>query len=114
MECAIISVVECKAMRVSLGTWPCYFLLGGDLASCLRTTGHLPGYLHWQGRWTPFLYHEWSCAFLKRYLTRLFRQDCAFFLLGPANDRFHATDVQHDLAIPSLALLAPPVSSPMS
>ena len=34
-----------------------------------------------------------------------------FFLPGPANDHFHAADVQHDPASPSSALLAPPVSS---
>ena len=43
--------------------------------------------------------------------TSLF-EDRAFFLPRPANRRFHATNVQHDPAIPSSALLAPSVSSP--
>ena len=34
------------------------------------------------------------------------------FLLGLADNHFHATDVQRDLAVPSSVLPAPPVSSP--
>ena len=49
---------------------------------------------------------------LDRYLACLFLQNHTFFLFGPINDRFHAADVQRDPAIPSSALLAPPVSSP--
>ena len=42
---------------------------------------------------------------------RLFRQDCAFFLPKPVDDRFHATGAQRNPTIPSSALLAPPASS---
>ena len=80
--------------------------------SCLSTTRRLPGYLHCQGRWVPFPYRERLGALLDHYLARLFRQDHAFFLPGPANDRFHAADIQRNPIIPSSALLAPPVSSP--
>ena len=41
-----------------------------------------------------------------------FRQDRAFFLPRPVENRFHAIDVQHDSTILSSVLLAPPVSSP--
>ena len=60
----------------------------------------------------PFLYYGRSGAFLDRYLARLFHQDRAFFLLGPANGRSPAADVQRDPVIPSSVLLAPPISSP--
>ena len=69
-------------------------------------------YLRCQGRWAPFLYYEQSSALLSCCLTSLFRQDRAFFLLGPKDDHFHAADVQRDPAIPSSILPAPPVSSP--
>ena len=39
-----------------------------------------------------------------------FAKIAPFFYLG-AKDRFHASNVQCDLVIPSSALLAPPVSS---
>ena len=97
---------------VSGSTWPYYFLLGRRLASCSRTTSRLLGYLHRQGRWTPFLYREQSGTLLDACLALLFRQYSIFFLLGPVNDRFHVVDVQRDHAIPPSALLAPPVSSP--
>ena len=93
-------------------TWPCYFLLGRGLANCLRITRRLLGYLHHQGRWTPFLYRERYGALLENCLTNLFCQDCAFFLLRPVNDRFHVVDVQCNHEIPSSALLAPLISSP--
>ena len=57
----------------------------------------------------PFRYRERSGALLDRCLVRLFRQDHFFFLSGPTNDRFHSTDVQRNLAIPSSTLLTPPV-----
>ena len=41
-----------------------------------------------------------------------FAKIAPFFLPRPTYDRFHAADVQRNPAIPSLALLAPPVSSP--
>ena len=93
-------------------TWPCYFLLGRGLTSYPRTTRCLQGYLHHQGRWAHFLYRERSGALLDRYLTRLFHQYRAFFLLGPANDHFHTADVHHDPTIRSSALFAPHVSFP--
>ena len=93
-------------------TWPCYFLMGRGLASCLRTTHHLSGYLHRQGRWASFLYRKQTGALPDRYLARLFRQVRAFFLPRPENDCFHAADVQRDPAISSSALPAPPISSP--
>ena len=99
-------------MSVSGTTWPRYSLLRRSLASCPRTTRHLLGYLHSQGRWAPFLYHELSSALLDRCLARLFCQDCAFFLPGPANNLFSVVDVQRNPAIPSSALLAPHISSP--
>ena len=37
---------------------PVAFFPGRCLASCLRTSRHLLGYLHSQGRWASFLYHE--------------------------------------------------------
>ena len=46
------------------------------------------------------------------YLAHLFLQDRALFLLGPANDRFYAANVQRDPSIPSSVLSAPHVSSP--
>ena len=49
---------------------------------------------------------------LDSYLARLFCQDCAFFLLGPANNHFHAEDVQRDPVIPLSTLPSPLVSSP--
>ena len=49
---------------------------------------------------------------LARYLVRLFRQDCAFLLLRPTDDRFHSVGAQHNPAIPLSALLTPPASSP--
>ena len=97
---------------VSSSTWPYYFLLGRGLASCLRTTRRLLRYLHRHGRWAPLLYREQLGALLDHYLARLFHQDRALFLLRLANDRFHVADVQRDPAIPSSALLAPPISSP--
>ena len=97
---------------VSGTTWPCYFLLGRDLTSSPRTTRRLLGYLHHQGRWAPFLYHERLGASLDCCFARFFRQDRAFFLPGPVNDRFHTVDVQRDPAIPLSTLLAPPVSFP--
>ena len=45
-------------------------------------------------------------------LAHLFLQDCAFFLPEPANDHFHAANVQLDPIILSSVLPAPPVSSP--
>ena len=97
---------------VSGATWACYFLMGRGLASYLRTTRHPLGYLRCQGRWAPFLYCRRPGTLLGYYLAHLFHQDHAFFLLGPANDRFHAIDVQRDPAIPSFVLPAPLVSSP--
>ena len=82
------------------------------MASCLRTSSRLPRYLHRQEQWAHFLYRERSGALLDHYLACLFRQDRAFFLPRPANDRFHATYFQRDPEIPSSAFLAPPVSSP--
>ena len=93
-------------------TWPCFFLLGRGLASCLRITCCLSGYLYCQERWAPFPYRERLDALLSHYLTCLFRQDRTFFLLGPVDDRFHAASAQCDPTIPSSALLAPPISSP--
>ena len=43
-------------VSVSGATWPCYFLLGRGLASCLRITRHPLRYLCCQGRWALFLY----------------------------------------------------------
>ena len=99
-------------VSVSIAIYPCFFISRRDLASCLRTTRRLPEYLHRQGRWASFIYHERSGAFLVCYLARLFRQDCSFFPLEPADNRFHATGAQRIPTIPSLVLLAPPVSSP--
>ena len=82
------------------------------LASFLRITHHLPGYLHCPGRWAPFLYRERLGALLDHCLARLFLQDRVFFLPRPANDSFHVIDVQHDPAIPISVLLSPHVSSP--
>ena len=92
--------------------WPCYFLLGRGLASCLRIARLPLGYPLCQGRWAPFLYFGRSGALLGHYLARLFHQDSAFLLLGPANGRFPAVNVQCDPAIPSSVLIAPPISSP--
>ena len=80
--------------------------------SCLRTTHRLVRYLCRQGQWAFFLYCERLDGLLDRYLTCLFRQDRAFFLLKPADDRFHIASAQHIPTIPSLVSLAPPVSSP--
>ena len=80
--------------------------------SCPRTTRRFLWYIHRQGRWAPFLYREWPGALIDRCLTRLFRQDHAFFLPGLANDLFHIADVQRDPSIPLFSLLAPHVSSP--
>ena len=97
---------------ISNATWPCYFLLGRDLASCLRIARRLLGYLRCQGRWAPFLYCERSSALLGCCLTHLFRQDHAFFLLRPVDNRFHAADAQHNPAILSSIFPTPPVSFP--
>ena len=80
--------------------------------SCLRTTFRPLRYLRCQGQWTPFLYCGRSGALLGCYRARLFRQDRAFFLPRPANDRFHIAVVQRDPAIPSSILPAFPVPSP--
>ena len=98
-------------VSVSGAIYPCYFLLGRDLASCLRIARHLLGYLHRQGRWASFLYRERLYALLDCYLVRLFRQDCAFPLLRPTDDHFHAAGAQRVPAIPSSVSLAPLVSS---
>ena len=97
---------------VSGATWPCYFLLGRGLESCLRTTCRPLGYLRCQGRWAPFLYCRWSGALLGIYFAHLFHQDHAFFLPGPSNDRFHSTNIQSDPVIPLFVLSTPPISSP--
>ena len=68
---------------ISRATWPCYFLLGIDLASYLRTTRCLLGYLHRQGRWAPFLYRERSGALLDCYLAFSFTKIVPFFYMGP-------------------------------
>ena len=88
------------------------FLLGRDLASCLRITYRLLGYLHSQGRWASLLYHERLDALLDRYVARLSWQDRSFFLLGPADDHFHSVGAQRFATIPSSVSLAPLVSSP--
>ena len=80
--------------------------------SCLRTTRRPLRYLRCQGRWTPFLYCGRSGALLGCYLARLFRQDRAFFLPRPVNDRFHTTIVQRNLAIPLSILPSFLVPSP--
>ena len=98
-------------MSVSNAIYPCCFLLGRDLASCLRITRRLSGYLHRQGRRASFLYHEQPDALLNHYLARFFRQDCAFFLLGPADDCSRTAGAQRVPAIPSSVSLAPLVSS---
>ena len=90
----------------------CCFLLGRDLASCLRIARRPPGYLHHQGRWASFLYHERLDALLDCYLACLFRQDRTFSLLRPIDDRFQAVGAQRVPAIPSYVSLAPPISSP--
>ena len=99
-------------VSVSGTIYTCCFLLGRDLASCLKITHHLPGYLHHQGQWASFLYREQLDALLDRYLGRLFHQDCAFFSTRPANDRFHAAGAQRVPQIPSSVSFAPPISSP--
>ena len=99
-------------MSVSGAIYYFCFLLGRDLASCLRTTHRLTGYLRCQGQWAFFLYREQLDALLDRYLMRLFIQDHAFFLLKPADDYFHIASAQRVPAIPSSISLAPPVSSP--
>ena len=99
-------------MSVSGTAWPCYFLQGRGLMSCLRTTRHPLGYLRCQGRWVSFLYYELLCTLLGCYLARLFRQDRSFFLHGPSNDRFYVVVVERDPAIPSSVLPASPVYSP--
>ena len=71
--------------------YPYCFLLGRDLASCLRIPRRLTGYLHHPGRWASFIYRERLDALLDRYLASLFCQDRAFSLLGLVDDRFHAT-----------------------
>ena len=80
--------------------------------SFLRITRRLLGHLHCQGRQASFLYRERLDALLDRYLAHLFHQDCAFFLLGPIDDRFHTAGAQRVPTIPSFVSLAPPVSSP--
>ena len=82
------------------------------MASCLKTTRRLLGYLHRQGQWVPFLYRVRLGALLDRYPTRLSHQDRSFFLPRPANDSFHVADIQRDPAIPSSVLLPPPIFSP--
>ena len=42
---------------------------------------------------------------------RLLHQDCAFFLPGLGDDRFHIAGAQRDLAIPSSSLPVLPASS---
>ena len=92
-------------------TWPYYFLLQRGLTSYLRITRRPLGYLRCHGRWAPFLYCRQSGALFSFYLARLFRQDRAFFLPGPANDRFPVVDVHINPSLPSSVLPAPPVSS---
>ena len=99
-------------MSVFSVIYPCCFLLGRDLASCLRIACRLSGYLHRQGRWAYFLYRELRDALFDCYLAHLFRQDGAFSLLGPVDDHFCAAGAQSIPAIPSFVSLAPPVSSP--
>ena len=65
-----------------------------------------------QGRWDSFIYRERSGALLARYLTHLLRQDCAFFLPRPGDDRFNVVGAQRNPVIPSSALFIPPASSP--
>ena len=88
------------------------FLLGRDLANCLRIAHRLPGYLHRRGQWVSFLYHERLDALLDHYLMCLSHQDHAFSPLGPTDDLFHAVVALRVPAIPSFVSLAPPVSSP--
>ena len=97
---------------VSGAIYPYCFLPWRDLASCLNITCRLPGYLHLQGQWVSFLYHERLDALLDCYLTCLFHQDRAFFLLGPIDDHFHAAGAQRIPTIPLSVSLAPLISSP--
>ena len=99
-------------VSVSGAIYLCCFLLGRDLASCLRIARHLSGYLHRQGRWGSFLYRERLDVLLDRYLTRLFHQDRVFSLLEPAKYCFHAASAQRIPIIPSFVSLASPTSSP--
>ena len=92
--------------------YPCCFLLGRDLASCMRITRCLLGYLYCQGQYASILYRERLDALLDLRLTLLFRQDRVFSLLGPIDDRFHIAGAQRVPTIPSSVSLAPPVSSP--
>ena len=82
------------------------------MANCLRIARRLPRYLHRRGRWASFLYYERLDALLDHYLAHLSRQDHAFSLLGPIDDRFHVAVAQCVAAIPSFVSLAPPISSP--
>ena len=70
------------------------------------------GILHRQGRKAYFLYRERLFALFTCNLESLFFRDCAFFLSGAADDRFHAAGAQCDPTIPSSAFLVPPASSP--
>ena len=88
------------------------FLLGRDLANCMKIARRIPGYLHRRGRWASFLYRKRLDALLDHYLVRLSRQDHAFSLLGTIDDRFHTAGAQRISVIPSFVSLAPPVSSP--
>ena len=80
---------------VSSLTYLCcfFFLLGRDLANCLRIACRLSWFLHHRGQWDSFLYCERRDALLDHYLARLSLQDNAFQLLRPVDDHFHIVGV---------------------
>ena len=106
----LLNVRRCEGLWRDLALL--VFVSRRGLASCLRIAHRLPRYLYRRGPWASFLYRERSSAFLARYLARLLHRDCAFFLPGSADDRFHIAGAQCDLVIPSSTFLAPPASSP--